>query len=123
MKHLLLALSTLSLCACSIAMETTEPVIESIVLTEEYSKDGINCTAEGEYPRISELASRQVEININSYFDRATHQIQEHIRNCDEQYEALIEEGTELSEKTNVDFQVTLINEQYLSILLLQSTY
>ncbi|MDP6561327.1 MAG: hypothetical protein QF793_00190, partial [Candidatus Peribacteraceae bacterium] len=123
MKHILLSLSTLSLCACSIEMESQDPVIEPIALQEEYAEGGITCTAEGKVLRVSGLLSKQVEVNINSYFDEYAYQIQEDIRNCSTQYQAIAEEGVELSEHTTVDFHVTLIDDEHLSILLLQSKY
>ncbi len=100
-------------------METTEPVIESIALEQEYSKDGITCTAEGTYPRISELASTLVAVNINSYFNEYAFQLQQDILNCAEQYEDI----DLIKENTTVDFHVALLNDTYLSILLLQSKY
>ena len=123
MKNLFLALSALSLCACSIDTEELNALVDSISLQEEVTVEGITCRAEGEYPSISGLSSRQIEININSYFDKFAHQIQEEIRNCKEQYASLIEEGTELSENTTVSFRVTRLDDQYLSILLLKSKY
>ena len=123
MKHILLSLSALSLCACSIAMETTEPVIESIALNEKSTAKGIICTATGVYPRISGLSSRQVELNIEGLIELYIYEIREGIRICPSQLEDITEDDTELTDSTDVDFKVTRLDDQYFSVVIVSSQY
>ena len=123
MKYIFLALSTLSLCACSVSETEQEPTIDSIVLLEEYTENGITCIAEGIYPKISGLTSKQVEVNINSYFDEFTYGIREDMRNCPKFLANVTEDEAELTDTTDVDFVVTRLDNQYLSIILMRSQY
>lgn len=116
MKNLLLSLGVLSLCACSMPLVLEDPVISSVALKEAVSEGDVTCIVEGEYPHISGLASVQVALNINSYFDEFAYGLREDIRHCP------TGTGT-LLDTTQVSFTVTRLDKQYLSVALLASQF
>lgn len=111
------------LVGCSIEMETPEGIVEDMEISQQASAGGIRCIASGVYPHVSNLASTQVAVNINSYFDEYAYHINEDIRSCPEQLADLTVENTELLDATDVDYEVTRFDETYFSVVLLRSQY
>ena len=97
--------------------------IESITLSERAESDGIVCTAEGSYPHITGLPSVQVEVNINGHFDEYAYGIRDDIEHCPQQLGDLTEDGAEVLDATDVDFEIARLDDSYLSVVLVRSQY
>ncbi len=111
----------LVLTACAIGMVEQEGTIESVRIRESAHQGNIICEATGEYPHVSNLMSRQVEVNINGYLDDFAYGIAKDIEACPDLMKDLVTDGTGLRDTTDVHYAVKLLHQKYLSVVLLRS--
>ena len=115
--------AALALYGCSIEMEETTPQIEGVAVQTTATENGIICIATGVYPQISNLPSRQIEVNINAIFDAYLREIESDISACPALMSDLVVEGSELTDSTNISFSVKRLDDTYASIVLVRSQY
>ncbi|MCA9370914.1 MAG: hypothetical protein KC680_03060 [Candidatus Peregrinibacteria bacterium] len=124
MKNLL-PLTTLSilLTACSIDIVSSVPTIEDIPLHKQASLPGITCILQGTIPHISNLDSKQVEVNINSKIDAYIRTTELSNAACPKQLLDLTEDDATLNDTTTVDYAVGMLENDIFSVKLMESQY
>ena len=116
-------LLALALTACSIGMVEERGVVTPVALEETATEGPVTCTASGHYLQVTNLMSRQVEVNINGYFDDFAFRVKRDIAACPGLMKDLVTEEAAFTDATTVRYDVKLLNQQYLSVVLTRSQY